>query len=73
MTFVCVCVCVSHSGIRKAAARVERRQQAQAQLFGHVQELILVPLHVLTSHFQHHGHRVPSQKAAEHRKSMFER
>lgn len=68
---VCAFVCVSHSWIRKATARVERRQQTQAQVFGHVQELILVPLHVLTSLFQHHSHRVPSQKAAEHRKSMF--
>lgn len=41
----------SHPGIRQSAASVERWQQSKAQVFGHVQELILVPLHVLTSLF----------------------
>lgn len=66
-----LCVCVSHSWIRQAAACVERRQQSQAQVFGHVQEFVLVPLHVLTSFFQHHSHGVSSQKAAEHRQVGF--
>lgn len=68
---ICVCVCVSHSWIRQATACVECRQQSQAQVFGHVQEFVLVPLHVLTSFFQHHSHGMSSQKAAEHRQVSF--
>lgn len=64
-------VCFSHPRIRQSAASVERWQQSEAQVFGHVQELILVPLHVLTSLFQHHSHGVSSQKTPEHRQVCF--
>lgn len=56
---------LSHPGIRQAAAGVKGWQQSEAQVFGHMQELILVPLHVLTSLLQHHSHGVPSQQTSE--------
>lgn len=58
-------VYLSHPGIRQAAAGVEGWQQSEAQVFGHMQELILVPLHVLTSLLQHQSHGVPSQQTSE--------
>ena len=56
----------SHPGIREAAAGVEGRQQSVSQLFGHVQELVLVPQHALSSLLQHDGHGVAPQQAPEH-------
>lgn len=61
----------SHPGIRQAAARVERRQEAEPQVFGHVQELVLVPLHVLPAFLQHHGHGVTPQQASAEPDSTF--
>lgn len=51
---------MSHPGVRQATAGVEGRQQSETQVFGHVQELILIPLHVLTALLQHHSHGVAS-------------
>ena len=57
---------MSHPGIREAAAGVEGGQQTMSQLFGHVQELVLVPQHALSAFLQHDGHGVASQQPSEH-------
>lgn len=58
-------VFASHPGIRKATTGVEGWQQSEAQVFGHMQELVLVPLHVLTAVSQHHSHGMPPQQTSE--------
>lgn len=40
--------CETHPGIWQTTAGVESWQQTQTYVFGHMQKLVLVPLHVLT-------------------------
>lgn len=56
---------VSYPGVGKATAGVEGWQQSEAHIFGHMQELILVPLHVLTCLLQHYRHGVPTQQTSK--------
>ena len=48
----------AHPGVRQATAGVEGRQESETQVFGHVEQLILVPLHVMPCILQHHSHGV---------------
>lgn len=54
----------THSRVRQATAGVKCRQQSESKIFGHVQQLILVPEHSTT--FLHHdSHGMASQQSTK--------